>query len=72
MKKLKNKEHLEAKIKITKIRECFKPSNGVYNFKDKLFFIKIDKPAVSISTSFECNEDGKKKLLEFIKKELYL
>ena len=72
MRKLKDKEFLEARIKITNIREVFKEKKGCYSYKDKLICIEIDKRISKTSTCFKDNKKGRKELLNFIKDECYL
>ena len=68
---LKDREHTHAKITISKIREVFKDGNST-EYKDKLMCIKIYHPTHSSSTAFKDDGKGRKKLLAFIKEELYL
>ena len=72
MRKLKDKEHTEAIIKISKIREVLKEKKGCYSYKDKLICIKITLPTSIISTCFNANKKGRKELLQFIKENCYL
>lgn len=69
--KLKDQEHVEARIKISKIIEVFK-QGALTEFKDKLICVHIDKGYMSSDTAFKDNKKGKKELLKFIKEELYL
>ena len=52
MKQLKDQEHTEAIIKLTKVREAFSDGKGAYAFKDKLFCIKITKSTVHQNWNF--------------------
>ena len=71
-KQIKDREHTEADIKISKIREVFKDGNFT-EFKDKLICIKIIRPwGVETSTCFKDTKKGRKELLNFIGTELYL
>ena len=74
MKKLKDKEHTEAIIKISKVREVFKENKGSYSFKDKVFCIRITSSTHDFysSSAFPCTKKGKKDLLKMIKEECYL
>lgn len=73
MKKLKeDKEYPLATIKITKIREHYKEGN-VGCYKDKLTCIEIKHSYGSeTSTCFRDTKKGRKELLQFIARELYL
>jgi len=70
-KQLKDKKHIEAKIKITHIREHFVDGN-CHEFKGKLICIEIDKGINKVSTAFPDTKKGHIELLRFIKEELYL
>ena len=71
-KQLKDKEHTEAVIKISKVREVFKDGNAI-SFKDKLICIKIIYPwGDETSTCFKDTKKGRKDLLNWIGEELYL
>jgi len=70
-KQLKDREHIEAIIKISKIREVFKEGN-LTEFKDKLICIKVDKPTITTTTCFPDTKKGGRDLIKFIKDELYL
>ena len=72
MKKLKDHEHTETIIKISKIREVYSPKKGCYSFGDKMFCVKIKKSTYNTYEAFPCTKQGKKELLNFIKKECYL
>ncbi len=72
LKQLKDKEHTEAIIKISKIREVFKTGKGCYSFKDKLICIKVTKSTTTSSTCFPCTFKGERELIKFIKEELYI
>lgn len=72
MKQLIDKEHTEAIIKITKVREHFKHGNGIETFKDKLICIKIDKNGWESSTCFKDNKKGARELIAYIKEVCYL
>ena len=71
MKQLKDKEHIEAKITITKIREEFKEGN-ITKYKDKSIGVKVKSLMGWSYASFKDNKKGGKELLKFIKEELYL
>lgn len=72
MKQLKDKEHTEAVIKITRVREVFKERNAT-SYKDKLMCIKIIRPwGVETSTCFKDTKKGRKDLLNWIGETLYL
>ena len=71
MEQLKDKEHTEAIIKISKIREVFK-DGAVTSYKDKLICIRIGKLNAHTSTCFPDNQTGHRKLIKFIKEELYI
>jgi len=71
MKKLKDIEYTEAKIKISRVRERYKDKECT-TFKDKLICIDIDLGYVKISTCFPDNKSGRKNLLKMIKEEIYL
>lgn len=72
MRKLKDKEFLEARIKITNIREVLKEKKGCHSYKDKLICIKITLPTSIVSTCFKADKKGKRDLLKFIKENCYL
>ena len=67
--KLKDQEHMEAIIKITRVREHFKEGN-LHSFKDKLICIRINTPPVTSSTCLPDTFKGKRNLIKFIKDEL--
>lgn len=69
--KLKDKEHIEALIKISKRREHYKDGNS-YCFKNRLICIEIKKFGTKTSTCFKDNKKGRKELLKFIQKECYI
>ncbi len=70
-KQLKDKEYIEAIIKISKIKECWKISNG-QEYKDKLICCKISKPTFNTHTCFGDNRTGHRELIKFLRDELYL
>lgn len=71
-KQLKDRVHTEAQIKISKVREVFKNGDATL-FKNKLICIKISFPWGHIhSTCFKDTKKGRKELLNWIGKELYL
>jgi len=70
--KTKEKWRKEAIIKIETLLEITENPKGCFENKEKVIAISIDKPDVTVSTCFEYNKKGKKDLLEWIKRELYL
>jgi len=70
--KLKDREHVEVVLKVSKIREVFKEGEGFYSFKDKLRCIKATHSTVINSTCFPCTRKGDKDLIKFIKEQLYI
>jgi hypothetical protein len=70
-KQLKNQDFLYATIKLKKFREVFKKGNEKL-FKDKLICCRIISPTIETSTCFNDNRDGHRKLIKFLRDELYL
>ena len=72
MKKLKDEENTEVKIIIKKIREHYSDGQGGHSFKDKLRSIEAIHSTVTNSTAFPCTKEGDRKLIKFIKEQLYI
>lgn len=69
MVRLKDKEYLKAKIKITELNEIYK-EGCCYSQEPRLYCITIDKGWRKTSTSFSANKKGFKEMIKFIEKEI--
>lgn len=69
---IKHKIRKDATIKIETLLEVTENPKGCFTNKEKQLIISIDKGYCKTSTSFPYTKQGKKELLDFIKKECYL
>lgn len=68
--RLKDFKYLEATIKVWKIREVWKKSDGLHSYKDRLREVKVSSFRGNSTKYFPDTPEGNQELIEFIKYEL--